>query len=131
MSRIPADLRFLKSHEWARVERDGTLTVGITDFAQQVLGPLVFVEVPDAGRHIVAGEVGAVLESLQSRGEVCSPVGGSVIECNAALGGQPELVNTDPYGAGWIMRIRPDDKAQFAAMLDARAYAAALAAGSH
>jgi glycine cleavage system H protein len=131
MSNIPADLRFLKSHEWARLESDGTITIGISDHAQQALGDLVFVEVPEAGRHVNAGEVIAVVESVKAASDVYSPLAGEVVAGNADLGGQPELINQDPYGAGWLMRIRPDDKAQFAAMLDAKAYAAVLAAETH
>ena len=131
MSNVPADLRYLKSHEWARLEADGTLTIGISDHAQQALGDLVFVEVPEAGRHVNAGEVIAVVESVKAASDVYSPLAGEVVAGNVDLGGQPELVNQDPYGAGWLMRIRPDDKAQFAAMLDAKAYAAALAAETH
>jgi glycine cleavage system H protein len=131
MSNIPADLRFLKSHEWARLESDGTITIGISDHAQQALGDLVFVEVPEAGRHVNAGEVIAVVESVKAASDVYSPLAGEVVAGNVDLGGQPELVNQDPYGAGWLMRIRPADKAQFAAMLDAKAYAAVLAAETH
>jgi glycine cleavage system H protein len=131
MSNVPADLRFLKSHEWARLEGDGTITIGISDHAQQALGDLVFVEVPEAGRHVNAGEVIAVVESVKAASDVYSPLAGEVVAGNVDLGGQPELVNQDPYGAGWLMRIRPDDKAQFAAMLDAKAYAAVLAAETH
>lgn len=131
MSNVPADLRFLKSHEWARLEADGTITVGISDHAQQALGDLVFVEAPEAGRKVAAGEACAVVESVKAASDVYSPVGGEVVAGNAALGGQPELINQDPYGAGWIMRIRPADKEQFAALLDAKAYEAALAAETH
>jgi glycine cleavage system H protein len=131
MSNVPADLRFLKSHEWARLEPDGTVTVGISDHAQQALGDLVFVEAPEAGRRVTAGEACAVVESVKAASDVYSPVTGEVVAGNADLGGQPELINSDPYGAGWIMRIRPDDKSQFAALLDAAAYEAALAADTH
>ncbi len=131
MSKIPADLRFLRSHEWARLEADGTVTVGISDHAQQALGDLVFAEVPEAGRRVAAGEACAVVESVKAASDVYSPVSGEVIASNADLGGQPELINQDPYGAGWLMRVRPDDKAQFGAMLDARTYEAALAAETH
>jgi glycine cleavage system H protein len=131
MSNVPADLRFLKSHEWARLEADGTVTVGISDHAQQALGDLVFAEVPDAGRRVAAGEACAVVESVKAASDVYSPVSGEVVASNADLGGKPELINQDPYGAGWLMRIRPDDKTQFAAMLDAKAYEAALAAETH
>jgi glycine cleavage system H protein len=131
MSKVPHDLRFLKSHEWARLEADGTVTVGISDHAQQALGDLVFVEAPEAGRRVVAGEAIAVVESVKAASDVYSPVSGEIVAGNADLGGQPELINQDPYGAGWIMRVRPDDKQQFAALLDAAAYEAALAAETH
>jgi len=131
MSKVPHDLRFLKSHEWARLETDGTVTVGISDHAQQALGDLVFVETPDAGRRVAAGEAIAVVESVKAASDVYSPVGGEIVAGNADLGSRPELINQDPYGAGWIMRIRPDDKQQFAAMLDARGYEAQLAAETH
>ena len=131
MSNVPADLRFLKSHEWARLEADGTITIGISDHAQQALGDLVFVEAPEPGRHVNAGEACAVVESVKAASDVYSPVSGEVVAGNADLGGQPELINQDPYGAGWIMRVRPADKAQFAALLDAKAYEAALAAETH
>ncbi len=131
MSKVPAELRYLKSHEWARLEADGTVTVGISDHAQQALGDLVFAEVPEAGRRIAAGEAFAVVESVKAASDVYSPVSGEVVAGNADLGGQPELINQDPYGRGWLMRIRPDDKAQFAALLDAKAYEAALAAETH
>jgi glycine cleavage system H protein len=131
MSKVPHDLRFLKSHEWARLEPDGTVTVAISDHAQQALGDLVFVEAPEAGRRVVAGEAIAVVESVKAASDVYSPVSGEIVAGNADLGGQPELINQDPYGAGWIMRIRLDDKQQFAAMLDARGYEAQLAAETH
>ena len=131
MSNVPADLRYLKSHEWARLENDGTITIGISDHAQQALGDLVFVEAPEPGRRVSAGEACAVVESVKAASDVYSPVTGEVVAGNATLGGQPELINSDPYGAGWIMRIRPDDKSQFSSMLDAQAYSAALAAETH
>jgi glycine cleavage system H protein len=131
MSNVPADLRYMKSHEWARLETDGTVTIGISDHAQQALGDLVFVEAPEPGRRVNAGEACAVVESVKAASDVYSPVSGEVVAGNADLGGQPELINQDPYGAGWIMRVRTDDKTQFAAMLDAKAYAAALAAETH
>ena len=131
MSNVPSDLRFLKSHEWARLEADGTITVGISDHAQQALGDLVFAEVPEAGRRVTAGEACAVVESVKAASDVYSPVSGEVVAGNADLGGTPELINQEPYGAGWLMRIRPDDKTQFAAMLDAKSYEAVLAAETH
>jgi glycine cleavage system H protein len=131
MSNVPSDLRYLKSHEWARLEADGTITIGISDHAQQALGDLVFAEVPEAGRRVSAGEACAVVESVKAASDVYSPVSGEVVAGNADLGGRPELINQEPYGAGWLMRIRPDDKTQFAAMLDAKSYEAALAAETH
>jgi glycine cleavage system H protein len=131
MSNVPSDLHYLKSHEWARLEADGTITIGISDHAQQALGDLVFAEVPEAGRRVAAGEACAVVESVKAASDVYSPVSGEVVAGNADLGGTPELINQDPYGAGWLMRIRPDDKTQFAAMLDAKSYEAALAAETH
>jgi glycine cleavage system H protein len=131
MSKVPADLRYLKTHEWARLEPDGTVTVGISDHAQQALGDLVFAEVPEAGRRVTAGEACAVVESVKAASDVYSPVTGEVVAGNVDLGGQPELINRDPYGAGWLMRIRPEDKSQFGALLDAGAYEAAIAAETH
>ena len=131
MSNVPSDLRYLKSHEWARLEADGTITIGISDHAQQALGDLVFAEVPEAGRRVTAGEACAVVESVKAASDVYSPVSGEVVAGNADLGGRPELINQEPYGAGWLMRIRPDDTTQFAAMLDAKSYEAALAAETH
>jgi glycine cleavage system H protein len=131
MSKVPGELRYLKSHEWARLEADGTITIGISDHAQQALGDLVFVEAPEEGRQVTAGEACAVVESVKAASDVYSPVSGQVVASNSELGSKPELINQDPYGEGWIMRIRPEDKAQFAALLDAKAYEAALAAETH
>jgi glycine cleavage system H protein len=131
MSKVPPELRYLKSHEWARLESDGSVTVGITDHAQAALGDLVYIELPDVGRTVKGGEACAVVESVKAASDVYSPVSGEIVAGNAELGGQPELINRDPYGSGWIMRVRPTDKSQFAALLDARAYEAALAAETH
>ena len=121
MSNVPSTLKYTKSHEWIRVEDDGTLTIGVTDHAQEALGDIVFLELPEAGRALSAGEACAVIESVKAASDIYAPVTGEVVAGNASLGGQPELINSDPYGAGWIMRVRPDDKTQFAAMLDAKA----------
>jgi len=125
MSNIPADLKYARTHEWLRMEADGTVTVGISDHAQDALGDLVFVETPEAGRSVKAGEACAVVESVKAASDVYSPIDGEVIEGNAALADQPELLNTDPYGAGWIMKIRPAGP-ESPALLDAKAYAATL-----
>jgi glycine cleavage system H protein len=126
MSNIPADLKYLSSHEWARVEADGTLTVGISDHAQAALGDLVFVETPDVGRQVQAGEAFAVVESVKAASDVYSPVSGEVLAVNQALGVTPELINQSPYGDGWIMKVRSSNAAEFAKLLDATAYKAVV-----
>ena len=107
MSSYPADLRYTKSHEWLRTLQDGTIEVGITDHAQQALGDLVFVEVPEAGRHLAAGDACAVVESVKAASDVYSPIAGEVTSGNPKLATEPELINRDPYGEGWIMRLKP------------------------
>ena len=114
MSNIPADLRFQKSHEWARLEADGTITIGISDHAQQALGDLVFVEAPEPGRRVNAGEACAVVESVKAASDVYAPVSGEVVAANDAVTGTPESVNQDAYGS-WLFRIRPRDAAAEAA----------------
>jgi glycine cleavage system H protein len=126
MSDIPADLKYTKSHEWVRTLADGNIEVGITDHAQSALGDLVFVEVPEAGKSLKAGDTFAVVESVKAASDVYAPLGGSVVEGNPALGGQPELINSEPYGSGWIMRLKPSGAA--AALLSAAEYQAHLAA---
>ncbi len=129
MSEIPADLRYTKSHEWMRTLPDGTIELGITDHAQQSLGDLVFVEVPEAGRQLAAGDACAVVESVKAASDVYSPLAGEVTAGNAALAAQPELINRDPYGEGWILRLKPAGGGAAAGSLDAAAYAAVVAAG--
>jgi glycine cleavage system H protein len=126
MSNIPADLKYTRTHEWLRQEDDGTYTIGITDHAQAALGDLVFVEAPEAGREVNAGEACAVVESVKAASDVYSPVHGEVVAGNDALANQPELLNTDPYGDGWIMKVRPAAAAETSALMDAKAYAATL-----
>jgi glycine cleavage system H protein len=123
MHKVPSDLKFTKSHEWVRVLPDGRIEVGISDHAQAALGDLVFVEVPDAGRQLAAGEACAVVESVKAASDVYSPVGGKVSEGNARLAESPELVNQDPYGAGWLMRVQPQAPARLDALLSPAAYA--------
>ena len=124
MSQLPAELKYTKSHEWIRVEADGTLVIGITDYAQEALGDLVFVEAPEAGRSVEAGESCAVLESVKAASDIYAPVAGEVIGGNNALADAPEAVNSDPYGAGWIMKINPADASATDALLDAAGYQA-------
>jgi glycine cleavage system H protein len=127
----PANLKFLKSHEWVRTESDGTVTIGISDHAQNALGDLVFVDVPEVGKTLTAGDACAVVESVKAASDVYSPVSGEVVANNDALQATPELINTDPYGAGWIARIRPSNAAEIAKLLDAAAYDQVVAAEAH
>jgi glycine cleavage system H protein len=122
MSNAPEELKYSKSHEWARLESDGTVTVGISDYAQQALGDLVFIETPEIDRTVKAGEACAVVESVKAASDIYAPVSGEIIDTNPELGNAPELVNNDPYGDGWIMRIRPSDKAELETLLDAASY---------
>jgi glycine cleavage system H protein len=128
MSQIPADLRYTKSHEWLRTLPDGTIEIGITDHAQQALGDLVFVEVPEAGRTLAAGDACAVVESVKAASDVYSPLAGEVVAGNEQLAKQPELVNRDPYGEGWILRVKAAGGGG-ATLLDAAGYRAELEAG--
>lgn len=122
MSTVPQDLKFTKSHEWVRSLADGTLEIGITDHAQHALGDLVFVEVPEAGRKLEAGEACAVVESVKAASDVYSPVAGEVSEGNSRLASAPELVNQDPYGEGWLLRLKPAPGFDAAKLLSADEY---------
>jgi glycine cleavage system H protein len=122
MSKFPADLKYTKSHEWLQTLADGTVKVGITDSAQHALGDLVFVEVPEAGRVLQAGEPCAVVESVKAASDVYSPVTGEVIVGNARLAGAPELVNEQPYDAGWLLHVRPAPGAATTDLLSAAEY---------
>ena len=117
MSNVPADLRYTSSHEWVRPLADGSVEIGITDHAQHELGDLVFVEVPAAGRSVKAGEACAVVESVKAASDVFAPLAGEVTAGNPKLNAQPETVNSDPYGEGWLMRLRPASGALAAAAL--------------
>jgi glycine cleavage system H protein len=131
MSNTPNTLKYTKSHEWVRREADGTLTVGITAHAQELLGDLVYVELPQPGAKVAAGKECAVVESVKAASDVYTPVSGEVIEANAALGDTPETINKDPYGAGWMFKIRPSSPAEVDTLLDAAAYTAQVAAEKH
>jgi glycine cleavage system H protein len=122
MSNVPSDLKYTKSHEWLRNLPDGTVEVGITDHAQHALGDLVFVEVPEVGRNLSAGEACAVVESVKAASDVYSPIAGEVTAGNAALAAEPEAINSDSYGKGWLMRLRPAAGAAAAALLTAAEY---------
>lgn len=131
MSDIPKDLKFAKSHEWARAEDDGTVTIGISDHAQGALGDLVFVETPGVGKKVAAGDSCAVVESVKAASDVYAPIGGMIVAANDLLDGAPELVNSDPYGKGWLFRVRPDDAGALETMLDADAYEKVVADEAH
>ncbi len=118
---IPADLQYTTSHEWLRRESDGSVTVGITDHAQQALGDLVYLELPQVGRRLNAGEACAVVESVKAASDVYAPVTGEVVAVNDAITATPEVVNEDAYAA-WFFRIRPDASAAAPSLLDAKAY---------
>jgi glycine cleavage system H protein len=128
---IPSDLKYTKSHEWIRQAHgeapNVTLEIGITDHAQSALGDLVFVEVPDVGRALSAGEACAVVESVKAASDVYSPVAGKVIANNGALASKPELLNEDPYGAGWLFRLETNGSLNAAALMNASAYESFLA----
>ena len=123
---IPADLRYTKEHEWVRVEGD-VATVGITAHAADQLGDIVFVELPEPGAALAQFAAFGVVESVKAVSDLFAPVGGEVVEANAALAAAPEVVNSDPYGAGWMLRIRLADPAQVDALLDPAAYEALVA----
>ena len=126
MSNIPSDLKYTKSHEWVRTLANGNVEVGITDHAQGALGDLVFVEVPESGKTLKVGDSFAVVESVKAASDVYAPIAGAVVEGNAALSGTPELINSEPYGGGWIARLKPNGAPQ--GLLSAAEYQAHLAA---
>ncbi len=128
MSNVPTDLHYTKSHEWLRDLPDGTVEIGITDHAQHSLGDLVFVEVPEVGRNLAAGEACAVVESVKAASDVYAPISCTVMAGNTRLASEPEAVNSDPYGTGWLMRVRPDNSSAAAMLLSASDYATLLAA---
>lgn len=123
MNEIPGDLRFLKSHEWARLEDDGTVTVGISEFAQSQLGDLVYVEVPAEGDSISAGNACAVVESVKAASDVYSPVSGVIVRANSALSDRPEVINEDAFGEGWIFVVKPSDPSELDALMGPDEYA--------
>lgn len=131
MSNVPSDLKYTKSHEWVRVLPEGLAEIGITDHAQQLLGDLVFVEVPESGRQVSSGDACAVVESVKAASDVYAPVSGEVVEGNSALAATPELINQDSYGSGWLMRIRFANSAELESLLDAKGYEEQLAADAH
>ena len=126
----PNNLKYTASHEWVRTEADGSISIGITDHAQELLGDMVFVENPAVGRKLKAKEECAVVESVKAAADVYAPVAGEVVAVNSELDGAPEKINADPYGA-WMFRMKPDNAADVAALLDAAAYQAIVDSESH
>ncbi len=126
----PSNLKYTATHEWVKTEADGTITVGITDHAQELLGDMVYVEAPEAGRKIKAKAEVAVVESVKAAADVYAPVSGEVVAANSELDGAPEKLNSDPYGA-WIFRMKPDNAADVAALLDAAGYQAVVDSEAH
>lgn len=131
MSEIPGDLKFLKSHEWLRVEGDGKATVGISDHAQALLGDLVYVELPNVGDTVTAGNACAVVESVKAASDVYAPVSGTIVEVNAALADKPETINEDAYGDGWLFVLQMDEPEQVNELLGPDDYAEALDDDEH
>ena len=130
MSDIPADLKYIETHQWVRISDDGTATVGITDFAQEQLGDVVYIGVPDLGITVNGGEEAGVAESVKSASDVFSPVTGEVIAVNEALEDEPEKVNEDPYGDGWLYKVKLADEGELEGLMDAAAYSEHVAAES-
>ena len=126
MSNVPGDLKYSKEHEWLRKEADGSYTVGITEHAQELLGDMVFVDLPDVGTTVSAGDDCAVAESVKAASDIYAPIGGEIVAINDSLNDSPELVNSAPYGEGWIFKIKANDEAEVEALLDATGYSALL-----
>ena len=126
MSDVNANMRYLKSHEWARLETDGTVTVGISEHAQEALGELVFVELPAIGKGLIAGAAAAVVESVKAASDVYSPVSGTVIAVNTSLSDAPETINSDCYGNGWMFKLQPESNDPLAGLMDASTYSATI-----
>ena len=122
MSTVPAELKYSESHEWVQDNGDGTVTIGITDHAQEALGDLVFVELPEVGREVAVEEACAVVESVKAASDIYSPLSGEIVETNEALVDAPETINQEPYTDGWIFKLRLADAGELAKLLDADAY---------
>lgn len=122
MSEIPADLRFSESHEWVSQEEEGVVKIGITDHAQEQLGDLVFVELPEEGASFGQGDASAVIESVKAASDIYTPVSGVIVAVNEAVVDSPEIVNNDPYGDGWLFSVRLDDPDELESLMDAEAY---------
>ncbi|WP_437611328.1 glycine cleavage system protein GcvH [Erwinia sp. V71] len=126
MSNVPNELKYRDSHEWVRKEADGSYTVGITEHAQELLGDMVFVDLPEVGATFAAGDDCAVAESVKAASDIYAPLSGEIIAVNEELEGSPELVNSEPYGDGWLFKIKASDESELDSMLDADAYKASI-----
>ena len=122
MKNIPGDLKFLSSHEWARVESDGTITIGISDHAQDLLGDIVFVELPEVGQALDAEADAAIVESVKAASDLYSPLSGEVLEINSLLEDQPEIINSSPYEDGWFFKLTPSDISELDNLLSPEDY---------
>ena len=131
MSETPKDLRYTKTHEWVKTMPDGSVAVGITDHAQQLLGDLVFIELPKVGAEYAAGKECAVVESVKAASDIYAPVSGKIVEVNTRLGDAPETVNKGAYGDGWLFRMQPGNPEELKSLLDPAAYAALVEAEGH
>lgn len=126
MSEVPSELKYAKSHEWVRVEEDGVVTVGISDHAQALLGDLVFVELPEVGTELAAGDECCVIESVKAASDVYMPISGEIIEINETLADEPEIINAAPYDNGWLFKVQPSDQDEVDELLDAETYQAEI-----
>lgn len=131
MSNIPDNLKYTKTHEWVRRESDGTVTVGITDHAQELLGDMVFVEVPEAGGGFHSGDDCAVVESVKAASDVYCPIDGEIVAANEEVAETPEIVNHDPFGAGWLFKIKPEDDGAIDELLSPEDYAELIESEEH
>lgn len=126
MSEVPSELKYTESHEWLRLEDDGLVTVGISDHAQELLGDLVYVELPEVGLEFVAGDESCVVESVKAASDVYMPISGEIMEVNEALADEPEIINSSPYDNGWLFRVKPSAN-EFDDLMDADTYSAEIA----
>lgn len=131
MAEFPNELKYTSTHEWVRIEEDGTITVGITDHAQDLLGDLVFVELPDLNSEIRLGEECAVVESVKAASDIYAPISGEILEVNDTLMEAPSAVNSDPYGEGWLFRLKPANEKELENLMSANEYKEQIAAEEH
>ena len=127
MSNIPSELKFSKEHEWIKIDSEGVATVGITDHAQELLGDMVYVELPEVSNHVATGDETGVVESVKAASDIYAPLSGEIVEVNEVLADEPELVNSDPYNEGWLYKMSVADEADLGALLAADEYAELIA----